>query len=126
MFLGPFAQWGLDLDEPLSLDKGGVRLVVVVVDYLTKWIEAEALATITAAAITRFLWKSVVCHFGIPQNIILDNDRQFESSHYREWCAVLEIKLKYSSSSHTQSNGQVKATNKTIMGILKKKLINKK
>lgn len=43
----PFAQWGIDLIGLLPIAKGGCKFVVVVVDYFTKWAEAEALATIT-------------------------------------------------------------------------------
>lgn len=69
----PFAQWGLDLISPFSMAKGEVKFVIIVVDYFKKWAESEALATIMAQVITKFLWKSVVCWFGIPQNFISDN-----------------------------------------------------
>ncbi|KAF5455050.1 hypothetical protein F2P56_024665 [Juglans regia] len=118
----PFAQWGLDLIGPLPTGKGGVKFVVVAVDYFMKWVEAEALATITAHAITSFHWKSIICRFGIPQSFISDNGRQFNCSHYREWFSELRIKTKYSSLGHSQANGQVEATNKTLLNILKKKL----
>ncbi|XP_059436632.1 uncharacterized protein LOC132169649 [Corylus avellana] len=39
----PFSQWGVDIVGPLPTVKGGVRFVVVAVDYFTKWAEAEAL-----------------------------------------------------------------------------------
>lgn len=43
-----------------------------------------------------------------------------------EWCIELVIKFKYFSPAHPQSNGQVEMTNKTLMGILKKGLGDKK
>lgn len=100
--------------------------MVVAVDYFTKWAEAEALAIITARQITNFLWKSIICRFGIPESFVTDNGKQFDWSHYRDWCAELKIKTKYSSPGHPQANGQVKATNKTILNILKKRLGNQK
>lgn len=112
----------MDLVGPLPVAKGEVKFVVVTVDYFMKWIEAKAVMTITATSITKFLWKSVVCRFNILQSIISDNGRQFDSSHYREWCIGLGIKFKYSSPGHPQSNGQVEATNKTLLSILKKRL----
>lgn len=59
--------------KPLPLSKGGVRFVVIAVDYFTKWVEVEALATITTNSITLFLWKVMGCKFGIPHSIISDN-----------------------------------------------------
>ena len=43
----PFKQWGLDILGPLPLGKGQCKFIIVVVDYFTKWAEAEPLATIT-------------------------------------------------------------------------------
>ncbi|XP_020410598.1 uncharacterized protein LOC109946620 [Prunus persica] len=57
----PFAQWGLDLIGPMPEGKGQVKYAVVAVDYFTKWAEAEALATITAARIETFVWQSIGC-----------------------------------------------------------------
>ncbi|CAL9019406.1 unnamed protein product, partial [Prunus brigantina] len=51
----PFAQWGLDLIGPMPEGKGQVKYAVVAVDYFTKWVEAKALATITAARVEDFL-----------------------------------------------------------------------
>ncbi|XP_014492447.1 uncharacterized protein LOC106754893 [Vigna radiata var. radiata] len=44
----PFAQWGMDIVGPLPLAKGQCKYLLVAIDYFTKWIEAEALATISA------------------------------------------------------------------------------
>lgn len=43
----PFAQWGIDLIGPLPTRKGQVKFAIVAIDYFTKWVEAEPLATIT-------------------------------------------------------------------------------
>ena len=43
----PFQQWGLDILGPLPIGKGQCKLIIVAVDYFTKWVEAEPLATIT-------------------------------------------------------------------------------
>ena len=43
----PFQQWGLDILGPLPIGKGQCKFIIVVVDYFTKWVEAEPLATIT-------------------------------------------------------------------------------
>ena len=50
-----FAQWGIDIVGPLPIGKGQVRFLLVAIDYFTKWVEAEALATITEARIKNFV-----------------------------------------------------------------------
>ena len=43
----PFQQWGPDILGPMPTGKGQCKFVFVVVDYFTKWAEAEPLAIIT-------------------------------------------------------------------------------
>ena len=69
----PFAQWGIDIISPLPQGKGHVKFLLIVIDYFTKWVEAEALATITKARIRSFVWKNIICRFGIPRTIISNN-----------------------------------------------------
>ncbi|XP_034225475.1 uncharacterized protein LOC117635208 [Prunus dulcis] len=118
----PFAQWGLDLIGPMPEGKGQVKYAVVAVDYFTKWAEAEALATITAARIETFVWQSIVCRFGIPNSIVTDNGRQFDNAKFKQFCSNLKIRLCFASPAHPQSNGQVEAVNKIIKKTLKTKL----
>lgn len=76
--------------------KGGVKFILVANNYFTKWVEAKALATITAGNIIKFQRKLVVCQFGISLSLISDNS-QFDFNQYREWCLELAIKVRYSS-----------------------------
>lgn len=103
-----------------------MKFIVVTIDYFTKWAEEKPLATIMVKNITKFLWKNIVCRFRIPHSIILDNEKQFDSEYYWEWCAELRIQVKYSSSEYPQANRQVEATSKSLLGILKKKLMDQK
>ncbi|XP_034199529.1 uncharacterized protein LOC117614741 [Prunus dulcis] len=118
----PFAQWGLDLIGPMPQGKGQVKYAVVAVDYFTKWVEAEPLATITAAKIEYFVWTHICCRFGIPYAIITDNGRQFDSELFRQFCTRLKINLFFASPAHPQSNGQVEAINKIVKKLLNRQL----
>jgi len=106
--------------------KGKKRFLVMAVDYFSKWTEAAALATVTADNVINFLWRSVVYRFGIPYAFVTDNGAQFAGGPFRKWCAELCIRNHYSTPTYPQSNGQVEATNKTLMGTLKKKLDRRK
>jgi hypothetical protein len=63
---------------PLPCGKKGVQFAVVAIDYFTKWAEVEALVNITAKSIEQFLWKNVICHYGIPYAFIIDHEKQFD------------------------------------------------
>ncbi|KAK1404554.1 hypothetical protein POM88_004159 [Heracleum sosnowskyi] len=70
--------WGIDLIGELPKAKGSVKYAVVAVDYFTKWAEAEPLATITAKKLIDFVYRAIVCRFGIPYKLISDNGKQFD------------------------------------------------
>jgi transposase InsO family protein len=106
--------------------KRGVQFAVVVANYFTKWVEVEALVNITARSIKRFLWKNVVCRYGIPYAFVTNNGKQFDCDSFQKCCAKLHIRNYFSSSGHPQANRQVEASNKTIFKILKKKLGDRK
>jgi hypothetical protein len=74
----PFVKWGVDIVGPMPIRKGSWKFLVVAADYFTKWAEAEALAAITTTNITNFLWKWVVCRFGIPHPFVTYNGKQFD------------------------------------------------
>jgi hypothetical protein len=67
------AKMGLDLLGPLPPAQGNLRYVVVAVEYFSKWIEAKPLATITSATVQKFFWQNIVCRFGVPKAITVDN-----------------------------------------------------
>lgn len=75
----PFMQWEIYLIRLFKRAKGNKEYLVVAMDYFTKWIEAEPLSWITEAAIKVFVWKNIICRFGIPHTIISDNGLQFTS-----------------------------------------------
>ncbi|XP_057435810.1 uncharacterized protein LOC130728374 [Lotus japonicus] len=118
----PFAMWGVDILGPFPVAKAQMKYIIVAVDYFTKWIEAEAVATITAAKVRSFLWRRIVCRFGVPMTLVMDNGTQFTSSVTREFCTEMGIEMRFASVEHPQTNGQAESANKVILKGLKKKL----
>jgi len=114
--------WGMDIIGPFSPGKGQTKHLLVAVDYFTKWIEAEPLATITARNVQNFLWKNIVCRFGIPHSIVSDNGRQFIDQGLMTFYNDLGIKSLTSSVEHPQTNGQVESANKVLLNKLRERL----
>ncbi|KAL5539602.1 hypothetical protein UlMin_044178 [Ulmus minor] len=69
-----------------------------------------------------FIWKNIVCRFGVPRELVSDHGTQFENEKLQSICDRLGIIKVFSSPAHPKSNGQVEAVNKTIKQTLKKKL----
>nr|KYP76728.1 hypothetical protein KK1_020981 [Cajanus cajan] len=55
----------MDILDPFPLAKGQSKFLLVAIDYFTKWIEAEPLATITVGMVQKFLWKNIITRFGM-------------------------------------------------------------
>ena len=107
---------------PLPTGKGQVKFAVVVVDYFTKWAEAEPLATITERQMENFVLKNIISRFGVPRVLVSDNSRQFDTLVFRNFCSGYWIANHYSSPEHPQANGQVEVTNRTILHSIKTRL----
>ncbi|KAH9802826.1 Ribonuclease H [Citrus sinensis] len=122
----PFVQWGIDLIGPLPKGRGAATHAIVAIDYFTKWVEVGVLSQITERKTTDFIWKNIICRYGIPYAIITDNGRQFDNSNFREFCRNLGVDLKFCTPAHPQANGQVEAANKVIKKLLKIRLGEKK
>nr|GEY72086.1 putative mitochondrial protein [Tanacetum cinerariifolium] len=65
-----FDVWGIDFMRPFPSSKGN-KYILVVVDYLSKWVEAKALLTNDARVVVKFL-KSLFSRFGTLKAIISD------------------------------------------------------
>ena len=65
---------------------------VVVVDYFTKWVETEALTSITPRKIKEFVYKNIVFQYGAPHTIVSNNDKQFDCSEFKDFCNDLQLK----------------------------------
>ena len=88
--------------------------------------EAEALATSTKTKVQNFVWKNIVCRFEIPRTIISDNGRQFDNQAFRSFCSNLGIRNKYLSPGYPQANGQTEVTNRTLIRLIKSRLVGAK
>ncbi|RDY09072.1 Pol polyprotein, partial [Mucuna pruriens] len=109
----------MDILGSFPMAKGQVKFLLVDVDYFTKWIEAEPLATITTQKVQRFVWQNIICRHGIPNSMVTDNGTQFVNKSLREVYEELQITHRVTSVEHLLANSQAKATNKVILGELR-------
>ena len=80
-----------------------LKFLIVGIDYFTKWVEAEALATITKKNIRSFVWRNIICRYGIPRVLVSDNNA------FRDFCSELGIKNHYSSPAHPRLMDKLKS-----------------
>ncbi|RVW17465.1 hypothetical protein CK203_085504 [Vitis vinifera] len=82
----------MDIVGPLPAAPAQKKFLLVATDYFSKWVEAEAYASIKDKDVTK------------------------------NFCSELNIQNSYSTPRYPQSNGQAEATNKTLITALKKRL----
>ncbi|XP_022851490.1 uncharacterized protein LOC111373216 [Olea europaea var. sylvestris] len=111
----PFKQWGIDILGPFPIARGQLKFVAVAVEYFTKWVEVEPLATISEPTLRSLIWKSIICRFGIPKVIITDNGRQFDNAQFKNFYSNLGVDHRLTSVFHPQSNGLAEVTNRIIL-----------
>jgi hypothetical protein len=78
------------------------------------------LATITSVTVQKFFWQNIVCRFGVPKAITVDNGTQFDTETFKDFCDRIGTKILFASVRHPESNGLVEKANDIIMtGIMK-------
>lgn len=75
----PFERWALDFVGPFNPPSNNKTYILVCTDYVTKWVEAKALASATEVTVADFLFEEILVRFGVPKEIITDGGKQFTS-----------------------------------------------
>nr|GEZ03208.1 reverse transcriptase [Tanacetum cinerariifolium] len=109
---------GIDFMGPFPSSKGN-KYILVVVDYLSKWVEAKALPTNDARVVVRFL-NSLFSRFGTPKAIISDRGTQFCNDQFSRVMAKYRVTHRLSTGYHPQTSGKVEVTNRGLKRILKR------
>jgi hypothetical protein len=120
----PVQGLGLDLLGPLPPAQGNLKYVVVAVEYFSKCIEAKPLATITSVMVQKFFWQNIVCRFGVPKAITVDNGTQFDAEAFKDFCNQIDTKIHFASVRHPKSNGLVERANGIIITAIMKLIFN--
>jgi len=66
-----------------------------------------------------FVWKNIICRYGIQRVLVLDNGKQFDNNAFKDFCSQLGIRNHYSLPAHSQANRQVEVMNRSLLKIIK-------
>ena len=76
------------------------------IDYFSRWIEAESFSTLKAKQMAKFIEKSLICRYGVPHHVVIDNGVQFQAEK-------TELLQRYGIE-RPQANRAVEAANKNV------------
>nr|GFA42772.1 reverse transcriptase domain-containing protein [Tanacetum cinerariifolium] len=82
----------------------GNKYILVVVDYLSKWVEAKALPTNDARVVVKIL-KSLFARFGTPRAIISDRGTHFCNEQFAKVMLKYGVTHRLFTAYHPQNNG---------------------
>ncbi|XP_073131756.1 uncharacterized protein [Henckelia pumila] len=84
----PFDQWGMDIVGPFPPAPAQKKFLLVAIDYFSKWVEAKVLARITEGDVLKFLWKNILCRFGVLGSSFLIIRDDFKELGYTPFSLV--------------------------------------
>ncbi|XP_022040567.1 uncharacterized protein LOC110943119 [Helianthus annuus] len=109
-----FDVWGIDFMGPFPSSSGN-RYILRAIDYVSKWVEAQALPANVARVVVRFL-KKLFTRFGIPKAIISDQGMHFCNAVMEKALERYGVTHHLSTAYHPQTNGQVQNANRGVKG----------
>ena len=113
-----FDVWGIDFMGPFPPSYGH-KYILVAVDYVSKWVEAQALPTSDARVVVKFL-KKLFCRFRMPRAIISDRGTHFCISQVEKILKRQGVTHCLATPYHLQMSGQVEVSNRELKHILMK------
>jgi hypothetical protein len=97
----------------------GKEIIMVVVDRLTKYAHFIPLAhPNTVQTVAQAFIDNIIKLHGHPLAIVSDRDRIFTSAMWKGIFGALQVKLRYSSAYHPQSDGQTERVNQCVENYL--------
>ncbi|XP_050910065.1 uncharacterized protein LOC127123932 [Lathyrus oleraceus] len=117
-----FNVWGINFmgNFPSSF---GNKFILVVVDYVSNWIEAITSPTNDAQVMVKMFKNTIFPRFGIPRLAISEGGSHFISRIFEKLLLKYEVKHRIATPYHPQTSGQVEVSNREIKQILEKKVV---
>ncbi|WVZ63594.1 hypothetical protein U9M48_013215 [Paspalum notatum var. saurae] len=110
----------MDFIVGFSRTQKGYNSIWVVVDRLTKVAHFIPVnTTYSSVKLAKLYISRIVCLHGIPKRIISDRRSQFTSHFWEQLHDSLDTKLRFSTTYHPQTDGQIERTNQILEDMLR-------
>ncbi|XP_015970209.1 uncharacterized protein LOC107493665 [Arachis duranensis] len=119
LFCDIFYVWGIDFMGPFP-NSNGFLYILLVVDYMSKWVKAIPTRTDDANVVLSFVRNNIICCFGSPRAIMSDQGSHFCNKRMTGLMKKYGIIHKVATPYHPQTNGQAEVFNREIKRILEK------
>jgi len=117
-----FDVWGIDFMGPFLSSRGN-KYILVVVDYVSMWVEAVASPTNDSRVVAKLFRKIIFPRFGVPRVLISDNGTHFIEKKLEALLKKYGVHHMYGLGYHPQTSGHVEISNREIKSILEKTVV---
>lgn len=103
---GKNEQVGMDFIGPLKRGPSGMRFCLMMIDYVTRWLEVWPVANATGKEAVKGLkkWERL---FGRPKRIVADYGPAFRGNIFMDYCVEKGITPRIAASFNHQANGMI-------------------
>ena len=108
-----FDVWGIEFMGPFSSSLG-YKYILVMVDYVSKWVEAVPTLTNDARVVKKMLKKVIFPRFGTTRALISDGGSNFYNNVIEALFKKYGVTHKVATPYHPQTSGQVEVSNREI------------
>ena len=110
----PLDRVHIDLTGPLRTTKGGHKYIMVIKDFLTKYVWLIPLGSKTAEEVAENFVSKFVCQAGVPERLVSDRGNEFVNKILKAVSRVMGINRISTTAYNPQANGFVENHNKTL------------
>jgi len=115
----PFGRVHMDFVGPLPQTIEGYRHILIVVDSTTLYVKAFPTKSTTAEEVAEILYKEIIARYGVMRELLSDQGSSFKNKLIAQLCKLLNIKHRFSSAYHSQTDGKAERMVQTVIRSLK-------
>ncbi|RDY07797.1 pol, partial [Mucuna pruriens] len=113
LFYEVFDIWGIDFIGLFPISNG-YSYILLVVNYVSRWVEAIATKTNDAKVVADFLKSNIFYVFGVPKALISDQGNHFYNKAMSALVHKYGVVHRITTIYHPQTNDQAEVFNKEI------------
>ena len=114
----PFELVCIDIAGPFQYTRSNNRYILGMIDHFTKYVVLVPIKSVDAKTIARTIVKHWLTKFGMPNILMSENGKCFESEVLNEMLRICGVQRRFSPPYHQQSNGLVERLFKTTKQLL--------
>jgi hypothetical protein len=80
--------------------QGNYTFTIVADEYFTKWVEVKPVTYVSTATINKFFWQNIICRYGVPRHVTIDNAKYFNNAMFMDFCQQVGTNVAFTSVYH--------------------------